>query len=259
MPIKRGSQQAAPVVPAAQTHSPAALVVPPSTMAAAREEGLHLAHPLKLAVVQLDVVDAASYEAADELLGRILKARKTWGERMERIIRPIRQGLDELYALNREVDRPLLNVETILKNKMKAFKVEELKQLAAAAEEKRLAEERLRQEAEAKALAAQRASTPQMRGKLQAQSYKAAEAAAEVAQQEAPAPTTGLHSSTRVPKKVRIIAWGDFIQGIAKGLIPDDIVAVVDKKLTAYYKEDPESVKLWPGVEEYDDVQIVGR
>lgn len=232
---------------------------------AVKQEGLQVLEPLAHSVDGLEVITPADYHRADQVLHRIKAARKTWSDRMEKIIRPIRQGLDELYGLNREVDKPLEALEETVKSRMKSFKVEELRQLRAAEAERERETARLRREAEEKAAAALKATTAQMKGRLQAAATRMVQQAMVVEQQETPAPTIAESSTTRPVQKVRIANLTHFIQGIVDGYVPEDcidnpkVLDALQSKLNAYFKADAEGMKAWPGVEVYEDVQIVGR
>lgn len=224
-----------------------------------QQEGLQLLTPIQAEVVALHVRTAEDYLAADGVLHRIRVARKTWGDRMEKIIRPIRTGLDEVYKLNRDVDRPMEVLESRVKDAMKMFKLAEQRALQAAEDARRAEEDRLRREAEEKRQAAEHATTAQMRDKLTAQAQRAEAQSETAAQEELPEAVHGMSSTTRPLKKVRVTDLTAFLQGIIDGYIPDDYVAIIQSKLNTALREDPEGMKAWPGVEVYDDVQIVGR
>lgn len=225
-----------------------------------RDEGLALASPLQQAITALDVVDAPSYELADALLSRIRLARKRWKERVEPIIRPIKAGLDALYALNRDIDTPLANGEAAVKGKMRDYKLLE----AQRAREEQMAKEReaqrLRDEAEAKERAAATARTAKMREALTEKARAIAAQAEDV--ETAPlsaAPVLVERSTTRIVRKPTVTDVQAFARGIGAGLIPAECVAVVNKMLVDCYRQDPGTVAQWPGVVIVEDVQIVGR
>jgi uncharacterized membrane protein YqiK len=231
----------------------------------ARKEGQALMQAIHPEVQELTVRTDDDYLVADAILGRIKKARKTWTDRMEKVIRPIRQGLDELYALNRDVDKPLADLEEGVKGKMKAFKLEEARLLREADERKRQEEDRLRREAEEAQRKAEAAKTPQLRGRLEAQATRLVAQAEVVSQQDTPEPIRGTSSTTRPQKRVRIKDLVHFLQGIVDGYVPEDcvnnprVLDAMQPTLNNYFKDDPVGMEAWPGVEVYDDVQIVGR
>lgn len=226
----------------------------------ARIEGLAMIPPIQDLVEQLIIDTPEDYLSADSLFGRIKQARRTWGERMERIIRPIRVGLDELYSLNREVDKPLATLESAVEVKMKAFKVEERRKEQAIEAQRILEEQRLQRELDAKREKEDQARTKQMREKLAAAREQLEVKLAETQQAPPPEKVVGQFSSSRVAKKIRVIDKKAFIVGVAEGDIPrTELLEVNQTVLNKLFKENPADVAEWPGVEVYDDLSIVGR
>lgn len=224
---------------------------------------IRLLPTLETEVKELSITNAEGYGYADALLGRVRGARAVWAPVWKRIqektIAPIREGLEELYSLNREVDGPLDKLEAAVKVKMKAFKVEEQRQIQVEKDKQEREARRLRLEAEEKERAAARAATPQMRGKLTAAAAQLSQKAAEVALQDAPEPTKGESSSDRKKPAWRIKDRLAFFAAIGDGTLPEDCAGPIVVIMNQYFKADPEGMKVWPGVEVYDDIQIVGR
>lgn len=231
----------------------------PVNPAAVREEGQALIAPLASEAGLLIIRNEEDYLVADGLLSRIRRARKTWGDRMEAIIRPIRSGLDEIYSLNRDVDRPLEAQEARVKGLMRDYKLEEQRQIQAAKEEREREERRKLEEAETKRIAAEQAQTARMRERLIAQATRAEAQAAAVAQTPIPQAVRGESSVSRPVQKVRVHNLTHFLQGIVDGYIPEDLVTVNQVALNREFKAEPDGIKAWPGVEVFDDIQIVGR
>lgn len=231
----------------------------PAQLAKRKQEGLKLVMPLTEAVQALTVADASGYQEADALLARVRTARKTWADKMEPIIRPIRQGLDNLYALNREVDKPLAQLEEMVKDEMKRFKLEEARQLRAADEEREKEQARIQAEIDAKAKAELSAKTKPMKERLaaarQALETKLEDTLLTPVQQ----PVRADSSSTRPVKKWRIKDLEAFVAGVVEGTVPLVYIHVNEVGMNRLFKDFPDSVKAMPGVEVYDDVQIVGR
>lgn len=113
------------------------------------QKGLALVNPVVAELRATQVTTAEQYAAADQLLGRLRNTRKQWGTIWgaiyERVVRPQKEALDNLYAINREIDKPLEDGEKALKKQMAAFKDEERRQLAVA-EQQREAEANRTQE-----------------------------------------------------------------------------------------------------------------
>jgi hypothetical protein len=220
---------------------------------------------LKVEVAEIEVTGPESYAYAEGVLGRVREIRKGWATIWDRIqektIKPIRSGLEELYQLNRDADGPLAILEDSIKGKLTGYQRKVLRQKAEEDAAKAREEARLQAEAEAKARAAQTAATPQMKGRLSAAAERLMQQAATVAEQE---PTieapTGSHSGVRTSKKLRIGDLDLFLASIVEGTIPRDVLPMEElvSTLTKKWKSDPD-VATWPGVEIYDDVQVVNK
>lgn len=193
----------------------------------------------------LDVCDAESREAADEILGKITKAQKDWAGVMEDIIRPISDGLQKLYAMNRSVDRPLEDLAKRVKRKIADYDLLVLEQKRAEEEAKERARQKLLEKA---------AAAPSPIAKLRVEQQL--QALEEKPVTEMP---QGEHSTSAPVRKIEVEDIKRFCEGIAKGLIPEDCIEVKQGKLNTYHREDRESVESWPGVRAYDDMQVGRR
>jgi hypothetical protein len=190
------------------------------------------------------LTDEQEYRAADVLFGRVKAARKTWAGRMEEIIRPIADGLQKLYKLNRDIDRPMAVLENEIEQAMKAYKLAEARRIRLEAEQ--VEAERLRLEAKKETLTRPAA-------------IERVEAELETVEAWVPETVVGQHSAARMKKKVRIVDVKAFARGVADGLIPENCLMVHMPTININYRDDAESVAAWPGVEEFDDVDIVSR
>lgn len=222
-------------------------------------EGLALISPLQRIVEELVVETADDYLQADQIFGRVKQARRTWGERMERIIRPIRAGLDELYTLNREVDKPLAALESAVEVKMKAFKEIEAREISEAERKRFEEQEKLRREIEEKTRREEAARTNQMREKLAKARKESEEKLTTNQLQPEPEAVRGISSSTRNRKIVRVVDKMAFLTGIVEELVHISMVQVDQPTINKYFKENPTVVAEWPGIVIEDDIQIVGR
>lgn len=244
--------------------------VPVATVSVLKDkrDGLALITPLQQEVELLESIDTPGELAvADELFGRIQKARKTWKLKMYGTpakpgpIPAIRSGLDQLYALNREVDGPLEKLETSVETIMKSYHLRLLREKQEEEAAKRRREEeaqRVLEELERKKAALK---TPQAKAKLEEQILEVAAEIDEIQQEEA-TEQPEMANSTGRPKKVpTVLSISDVCQGILDGAVPEDLVTVNMVKLRAYLKEDPLLANIWKayGIELVDDVTIVGR
>lgn len=227
---------------------------------------------LATAVAAVIITDQESYTQMDGLLARIQTARKLWNIKMYGTaakpgpIPNIRTGLEQLYELNREVDKPLEKLEEGVKKSMKDFKLAEIRQarqLEAAKEEE---QRRLKEEERKAEEAAAAARTAPMKARLEAKRLEIVEQQAAVAAEEAPEAVVGTRSSDRKVMKWRL-EYDDeqgshlhhLLMGIIEGVVPSDAISLNVVYINKQYKDNPALVKSWPGIEEYEDVQIVGR
>lgn len=240
-------------------------VLPAASVVEPKEKGelVQLIPTLTTEVQELSIKTAEDYAYADGLLSRVRAARgiwkPIWARIQEKSIKPIRDGLEGLYEMNREVDGPLEKLEEAIKRPMKAFKIHEAFEIARKRQLQEAEVARLAREAEEKQRAAEQAKTPQMRGRLVAQAAKAQEQSEVIAAIEAPAPLQVEGSGTRTKKKPEVSDRAVFLKAMADGFIPEDCIIINQAKLNAYYKDDPEGMQVWPGISIVDDIQIVGR
>lgn len=235
-------------------------------------KALALVSPFKQEIESLTIEDVEGLQRADLLLGKVRLARKGWAAVWTRIqtrtVKPIRDGLEELYTLNRDVDGPYEALEKSLKGKMDTFRLEEARIQRQRAQEAEQERQRLATEIESKRIAAEAARTPQMRGKLAAAAERLQESLETVAV-EGEAPIATINSSTRTVEKVRVPDLMDLIKAIARGDVPLTVPSSIGptpfldinlRVLNAWFVVDPETVReLAPVIEVYDDIRTVGR
>lgn len=221
-----------------------------------RDEAMAILPTLQTEVEDLIVLDEDGYRYADSLLGRLGVARRSWNLVWDRIqektIKPIRSGLDELYKMNREVTEPLDALDSTVKSRMKAFKVEEQRVLAKAKAAQEEEERKAQAEVARKQAQEEAARTAPMREKLRLAREKAEEKLAQV-ENSAPQEVRGVSSSTRSKATWRIVNMEEFAAE-NHGLCLVDTV-----RMNKLFKEHPETVAQMAGVEVYDDISIVGR
>lgn len=238
-------------------------VVPDKGSEQAKAEALAIIPTLRQEVTELQINGADDYLYADELLGRITGAQRVWfhvwDRIMEKTVKPIRQGLEGLYEMNREIDKPLETMAADVKARMRAYKQKELQDKLLAERAREEEQRRLEAEAQAKIDAAARASTPQMKGRLSAAAQKLMQQAQTVAVEETPEPVRGVNSSERRVEKPAVVSIQEFCRGVADGVIPTNMVIVPIGDLNRAWKDNPDVVKEWPGVEIVVDVQLVRR
>lgn len=197
------------------------------------------------------------YALADSLLSKIVTARKGIKTRLSKILDPLKEALKEMQGLMGEVDNPLATAEITVRERMKGFKMEELRQEQERLRLKQAEEDRLRREARAKEEAAAKAKTDTMKKRLEAQAAELETKADLVDAAPITAPVKVAHSSTRTVKVAVVEDLGAVLQGVLAGEIPEEVVAVDLTRVRAYLKAQPLYVAKWPGIKIVDDIQVV--
>jgi hypothetical protein len=233
--------------------------VTPTTLARVRKETLALATPLRSAVDDLEVTTEEEYQIADGYLSRIADAQRAVKAKIDPITKPVeqsikllKQSIDAAKKLEKEALAPLQALEAGVKSKMRDFKIEETRRLRESEAERLRIEneiaEQLRREEQART-APMRARAAQKREELEQQ----------YVEQETPTKVMAASSSARVSRKPAILSLKAFLKGIADGFVPEECIEVKPGVLQRYYKDDPEGVESWPGVQIVDDVVIAKR
>lgn len=236
----------------------------PPSLVKVKVEGTKLVSPLKEAVDELVITSPEEYQGADELLASIRRARRAWEDKIEPILKPLREAKSAADALNREIDRPMGELEAKVKDKMADFKEHEAPELAA--EQRRIDDAQANiqaqlEETSAKELAAK---TKQMRDRL-AQKREQLEERAEEVEQERPVETKASHSTVRHVPKWRLIenkqtpAILIILKAILAGQIPPEVIMLDNSYINKVHLIQRDMMKAWPGFELYEETIIAGR
>lgn len=238
----------------------AAAKVPVPAAAAKAKQQTHLALvPIEAKIKALSEIQSPEeYQEMDAFLGTIQTMRRAWKEKMEPIIRPIRQGLDGLYALNREIDTPLEKAEKSVKSFMEDWKREELRQARLLEQEQAQERQRLADEQAALEERLAKARTNTQRQSILAKQEELTEESEQV-ESTMFTRTTATNSGARTIPSWRNVNMTATLQGILRGEIPMEAIMLDVPAINAVHKVDPELVTSWPGFEGYEAVQIVGR
>ena len=223
-----------------------------------KAQGAKLLTPLEKEVAELTVETEDQLALADQLLADIKRARRDWAEKMEPILRPLREAKQGADALNREIDRPLETLESKVKTAISLYRVNEMKRLEAQRREQEKEQQAALAKLQEVADREANARTKQMRDRL-AQQREAIEAQLEQQEQApAPAPVETLHSTRRV-RRWRLkgdIPWSAVVKAAGMGKIPTEALTLD----TTYLHGVPlEEIAKWPGFETYEEVVIIGR
>lgn len=278
------ARKAATPLPKTQPPNPALVKV--------RTEGIQLLSPLKPEVERLIITDDEGYIHADALLARIKTARALWASKMSPIRGPIDKAITELKnslvgikALDVEVDGPMEILQEKVRRAMTDYKIEEARQIAAAALEREQQASRIRQQAALKEQQASAAKTPQLKAKLE-QARADLEATATLVEAQTPTPVQAASSSTRSVQKVRISDPVAFVAAL-KAYQPragiyelghppltilthktlrngemreeDSPLDAMRAEVSKIFSVQPGVVASWPGVEVYQDIIIASH
>ena len=235
---------------------------PPAELVKTKAAAIKESSPIIQRARELEIIDDSSYEAADLIRTTLKAGIKKWSDRLELIIRPARQALDGLYALNREITGPMETGVIITSNKMKAYKLAEAERLRLE-ETKRLAEEiRIRREQEdvqAKLDAAK--SKPVQR--LMEQKIEKLEGKLEGIKEDVRVPVKAAGSGTRTVKVWEVEDWKKLLGAILAGDIPEDVIEINTVTMNDYFKGDTtpnkDAIRTWPGIKVRDEIQIVSK
>lgn len=231
----------------------------PPKLILVKTKGQRLLTPLEEQVQGLVVKTEEDLTGADELLAGIRRARKQWADMIEPVLAPLREAKSAADALNREIDRPLGELEESVKGAIRLYRVEEQRQIS---EAKRLQDqeaERLREQINETATREQSARTKQMRERLALKREALESQAEEQAEEPEPVAVTVTHSQTRKVKRWRLMDKAAALKAAAAGTIPSAVFEVSNSAMAICWRESPEVVAQWPGFEVYEDIIIAGR
>lgn len=217
--------------------------------------------PIITRIQTIQVTDQATYAQADAVLTRIREARKQITTEMDLILRPINESRNAVITLRHKLDDPLADGEATIKAQMKEWQQEQSRLALESVRRAQAEADQLRMEAERKQRAIEQAKTPQMKVRLQEQQAAIQQRAADVLVRPLVAPVQVAGSTTRKVKQVRVADSLTFMRAAAdpQSDVPTEILVVDMVALRKLYSATPDMVKAWPGIEEYEDIQIVGR
>lgn len=236
----------------------------PAQLVKVKVEGTKLVSPLKEAVDELVITSPEEYQGADELLASIRRARRAWEDKIEPILKPLREAKSAADALNREIDRPMEALEGQVKAKMTEFKRHEAAELVA--EQRRIDDAQAKIQAQLEETAAREltARTKQMKDRL-AQKREQLEERAEEVEQERPVETKASHSIVRHVPKWRLTenkqtpALLIILKAILTGQIPPEVVMLDNSYINKVHLTQRDTMTQWPGFQLYEETVIAGR
>lgn len=237
------------------------MALPTNEVTGARQEALTVSAPVRARVQSLQVTDEGSYAVADDLLSKIRHASKAVETRMDKILDPINESRREALKLKHELMDPLELLEQSVRGKMKDFRMEEQRQIRMKEDERRAETARLQSEIDEKQRKEDAAKSKILRERLAAQRQELEDAVIRTRTAAPSAPIEAANSGTRTIKRWRVtdIVALYSAAGDPNSIVPGDIFQVNDQAINRYFNEDSAAVSIWPGIEVYDDIQIVSR
>ena len=203
------------------------------------------------------VKDAEDFKLFDMALARIVSDRKAWKEGVEKILIPMREAKEAVHSLDRATDRPKENMELAIRKAMADW-VRHLD--AIKAQEQKLIDDeavRLRTKAEEAQAKADAAKTVPMRARLVAQVQQLTQQAEAVAEIEPEAHVEAENSHAKRPMKWKVTSLTAIIKAVAAGDLPEHLLELDTKMVNFYFKTARNEMADWPGIEIFEDVQIV--
>lgn len=237
-----------------------------------KADALATVGPLQARFNALKVKDEASCQEMDAFVGDVVQARKGWGSIWARIheksIKPIMEGINALHEVNRVIDKPLELLEDAGKKAIKDYRIADQRRIEAA----RVESDKLSRQAEELQERIDNARTLVQRGKLlekkeviDTQAVEAFRAAAPI-QTESTGHRTipawrliGSDGADDMSREVAETALKCLLEGIIEGAVPISAVMLNMRYINDTFKSEPKIVATWPGLEVYDDIQIVRR
>src|SRR5271154_895126 len=182
----------------------------------------------------ITITTAEDYHAADEILHKIKVAQKRSGDILEEVIRPVRDGLEQVYAVRRLIENPLLDLERVVKEKMRVWQIADRARIDKENYERRKIEEEQRRLEALKVV--ELANKGDFTG-----------AAAVLTQPETvvlhptppPQPIRAASSSARPVKKWRLTDLELLVQAVYLEMVPIDVLMVNPVKVGEIFKADP--------------------
>jgi hypothetical protein len=209
------------------------------------------------------ITDNSTYCVFDMFLVYIGNGRKQIADKLDPMIKPIREGLDRLYKLRRDLMGPFDQAEEIVKGKMAGWQESERRRIAE--EERKAREEQERQE-RAQREAEEAARKAKSEAERQAASIRMAQAQENLtrahdrlvtATNQRPVKASG--SKVTVKKTWEVEDFDAFFQAVVAGQIPKICIQVNEEVMDTYWASDRGIVLSWPGLKMVEKTIIGGK
>lgn len=242
--------------------------VPPSAIQARRESTL-ISSSITGRVDSLEVLDDSSFAVADSYLVLLHNAQVRIEEKFSTALSPAKETLDAakrthkaIQDLMNEALQHIQDSQASLRSRMKEYRTLEARRIELERRDRGIQERKAQQELEALQRKEGAAKTEAMRSRIASQREQLELQTAEklVTRPEA-VPVRVAGSTTRTVKKWRVT---DIVALTRAALdpaspVPQSILGVDREALDYCFRTGQSAVEKWPGVEVYDDIQIVRR
>jgi hypothetical protein len=256
---------------------------------AIRKDAILTISPLETKANAIVIKSWDDYTAADQVLINIKEARKSpIFDRLNGLIKPLKEAVDAYYKLRREIEEPLDKAETSIKGKMRQWQIEDAEVKAKAERERQAAIAKAEEEARIAQEKLKKAVTKPMMNKLAESKARLDQKRAELeSQKTAPAPKAA-GSAPRKMKKWRVVSMAKFVLSLVEAPVIMKTARVVDSLLgytpvvfkaeaegglglmslltidkaqmdAKFSLDQPEIGEWMPGVECYEDITIAGK
>lgn len=205
------------------------------------------------------ITDAASFAKADLALSRLTDQFNHFDASFSEILDPLNAARLATNKVKKEVMDPWQLAIEFVTGRMKAYKMEEAR--LAREEEIRVQIEsrKLLEEAERKERQAENAKSEAVRKRLEKAKEVLEEQAREVVAVPIAAPVRVENSTTRKVKAWKLTGMPDLVEAVMACRVPMEALRVDDVWMNRKLKESPDEVAVYPGIEVYEDIQIVRR
>lgn len=188
------------------------------------------------------------YLEVDKIRGEVDAYLKWWEPQYREVKDPLLQATQALDKMNRTMTQPALTMKAAITGLMADYKRGQLRAKQEAEQEELERAEALRRQAE-------KVKAPALKAKLEAEAVQAQEVAQQIAEVQT---VQGNLTHDRIVKKWRITSLRQLLAGIMAGDVPEDVLLINEVQMNSYFKEDAKTFSEFPGVEIYEDVQIIG-
>lgn len=242
--------------------------VPPSAIQARKESTL-ISSSITGRADSLEVLDDSSFAVADSYLVLLHNAQVRIEEKFSTALSPARETLDAakrthkaIQDLMNEALQHIQDSQASLRSRMKEYRILEARRIEMEKRDREIQERKAQAELEVLQKREESARTESMRSRIASQREQLELQAAEnMAARPEAIPVKVAGSTTRTVKKWRVT---DIVALTRAALdptnpVPQSILGIDREALDYCFRTGQSAVAKWPGVEVYDDIQIVRR